>query len=327
MHSTRQGDCSRLLQRREVGNEVNKSLVPKRQARLFAAITMAVCFLGLQAPVAASQQWERGDEWRAEHKRGDKVQFSISGREADFQTCTVSSNDPGFPMRVECKAFKQWGAGSYIVYGKSSIRAMKDAESKTETKKEPAGGTYSKPDNSKSSARKQWDSGDEWRGEFEVGDKIQFSISGRSADYQTCTVVENDPDRVMRVKCDAFKQWDAGTYIVHAKHYVRKKGDEAKRKEPEPAFNQKNPDGKQPPAGLKVGEYACYGVGGRVMIGLGFKVLPGNRYTDLDGRNPGSFSVTGDTIKFRGGHLDGKTGRDLRGHSFAIGAQAECEPY
>ena len=299
---------------------MNKSLVSKRQTRLFAAITMVACLLGLQARVAASGQWERGDEWRAQYKVGDKVQFTVSGRESDFQTCAVGSNDPGAPMRVECKAFKQWSAGSYIVYGKSSIRAMKDADE------------YGKPDDGRTSAQKRWDSGDEWRKEFKVGDKIQFSVSGRSADFQTCTVVENDPGRVMRVKCDAFKQWEAGTYIVHAKDYVRTSSGRAKRKEPEPAFNKDNPGkkdspNKQAPSGLKVGEYACYGSGGRIMIGLGFKVLSGNRYTDLEGRNPGSFSVTGDTVKFRGGHLDGKTGRNLRGHSFTIGAQAECEPY
>jgi hypothetical protein len=35
-------------------------------------------------------------------------------------------------------------------------------------------------------------------------------------------------------------------------------------------------------AGLKTGEYACYGSGGRILMGFGFKVAPGNRYNDLD---------------------------------------------
>jgi hypothetical protein len=298
---------------------------------LFAALASVAVLLVAIPPIMAQDQWDKGDEWRAQYKVGDSVQFSISDRASDFQKCKVSSNEPGVPMRVECDAFKQWMAGSYIVYGKSSIRSMKDAETKTETKKEPASNTNSKLGSKQTSAQKKWDSGDEWRGEFEVGDKIQFSISGRSADFQTCTVVENDPDRVMRVKCDAFKQWEAGSYIVHAKYYVRTKNDGPNRKEPEPAFNKDNPNkgnpNKQAPAGLKVGEYACYGVGGRIMIGLGFKVLPDNRYKDLDGKNSGSFSVVGDTVRFRGGHLDGQTGRNLRGHSFTIGKQAECEPY
>jgi hypothetical protein len=181
MHSTRHDDRSHLLQKRERGSEVNISLVSKRQAPLFAAIAIVAWFLAPQAQGAASGQWERGDEWRAEYKVGDKVQFTVSDREADFQTCTVSSNDPGFPMRVECKAFKQWAAGSYIVYGKSSIRSMKDAESKTETKKGPAANTNSKPGNKQTSAEKKWDHGDEWRGEFEIGDEIQFSKIGRAS--------------------------------------------------------------------------------------------------------------------------------------------------
>ncbi len=78
---------------------------------------------------------------------------------------------------------------------------------------------------------------------------------------------------------------------------------------------------------LKVGEYACYGSGGRIMIGLGFKVLPSNRYTDLDGKESGTFSISGTTVTFSGGHLDGQTGRNLRNYKFTIGAQAECEPF
>jgi hypothetical protein len=78
---------------------------------------------------------------------------------------------------------------------------------------------------------------------------------------------------------------------------------------------------------LKLGEYACYGSGGRIMIGLGFKVLPGNRYTDLDNRESGTFSITGDGVTFHGGHLDGQTGRNLRNYKFTIGAQADCEPF
>lgn len=79
--------------------------------------------------------------------------------------------------------------------------------------------------------------------------------------------------------------------------------------------------------GLKLGEYACYGSGGRILGGLGFIVLPGNRYSDPDGDDVGSYSINGATVAFQGGHLDGQSGRDLRGHNFTIGSQAECEPY
>ncbi len=82
------------------------------------------------------------------------------------------------------------------------------------------------------------------------------------------------------------------------------------------------------PAGLKPGEYACYGSGGRIMIGLGFKVLGGGRYTDLDGKNPGTISVAGGNVRFKGGHLGGQVGRELNAKGgFRIGAQASCEPF
>jgi hypothetical protein len=77
--------------------------------------------------------------------------------------------------------------------------------------------------------------------------------------------------------------------------------------------------------GLKVGEYACFGSGGTILIGLGFKVLAGNRYTDLDGKNAGKFRVDGETVTFTGGHLDGQIGKGLKDYKFTIDS-ASCEP-
>jgi hypothetical protein len=78
--------------------------------------------------------------------------------------------------------------------------------------------------------------------------------------------------------------------------------------------------------GLKLGEYACYGSGGSILIGLGFKVLAGNRYTDLDGKEHGTFSISGDNVTFHGGHLDGQVGTNLRDYKFNIHS-ASCEPF
>ena len=78
--------------------------------------------------------------------------------------------------------------------------------------------------------------------------------------------------------------------------------------------------------GLKIGEYACYGSGGTILIGLGFKVLAGNRYTDLDGKNPGKFAIEGETVTFTGGHLDGQVGKGLKDYKFTIHS-ASCEPF
>ena len=78
--------------------------------------------------------------------------------------------------------------------------------------------------------------------------------------------------------------------------------------------------------GLKLGEYACYGSGGSVLIGLGFKVLAGNKYTDLDGKEHGTFSIADDTVTFHGGHLDGQIGKNLKDYKFTIHS-ASCEPF
>ncbi|HEV2865796.1 MAG TPA: hypothetical protein VGX37_04725 [Allosphingosinicella sp.] len=76
---------------------------------------------------------------------------------------------------------------------------------------------------------------------------------------------------------------------------------------------------------LRTGEYACYGSGGQIMGGLGFRVTGPGRYTDLDGATSGTFSVSGSSVTFRGGHLDGQTGRELTANGFHIGQQATCE--
>jgi hypothetical protein len=70
------------------------------------------------------------------------------------------------------------------------------------------------------------------------------------------------------------------------------------------------------PAGaaeLQAGEYACAGSGGRILIGLGFKLRADGTYTDLGGKSPGRVVYNGSNITFVGGHLDGQVGRNVRG--------------
>lgn len=81
-----------------------------------------------------------------------------------------------------------------------------------------------------------------------------------------------------------------------------------------------------PSGGLKLGEYACYGSGGSILIGLGFKVLDGSRYTDLDNKEHGTYSISADSVTFHGGHLDGQVGTNLKDYKFNIHS-ASCEPF
>jgi hypothetical protein len=66
-------------------------------------------------------------------------------------------------------------------------------------------------------------------------------------------------------------------------------------------------------AGLQAGEYACAGSGGRILMGLGFKLKADGSYTDLDGTTTGRAVFEGSTVRFVGGHLDGQMGRNVRG--------------
>ncbi len=175
---------------------------------------------------------------------------------------------------------------------------------------------------------------DAWRQPYQVGQEVQFSVSERPADMQNCVVTENEPDRVMRVRCEAFKHWAARVYIVYDKGNLGGAATAAKSAQkaaqaaqPAPAARAPEAAAAQPGGSLKVGEYACYGSGGRQMIGLGFRVKNGGRYTDLDGKNEGAVSVAGGAVRFVGGHMGSQSGRMVGQNSFAIGTQARCEPY
>jgi len=80
-------------------------------------------------------------------------------------------------------------------------------------------------------------------------------------------------------------------------------------------------------ADLRLGEYSCIGSGGTILIGLGFRVLPGRKYVSLDNKDGGSYAYdTGSaTITFIGGFLEGFKGEDVRNNQFRIHG-ASCGP-
>jgi hypothetical protein len=103
-----------------------------------------------------------------------------------------------------------------------------------------------------------------------------------------------------------------------------------------PAGKAPSADVKTPPApesretgNLYVGEYACYGAGGRLMAGMGFHLTPGGKYHDLDTARGGTYLYNaGDsTISFKGGFLDGQVGRHVRNTGFALSQTVNCEPW
>jgi len=180
-----------------------------------------------------------------------------------------------------------------------------------------------------------------WWSNYKVGDRVMFSVSERKEDLQPCVVVETHPQSGLRVQCEAFKHWGAGTYIVYHQNNLGGAPDQAQRPTgaagpatapvPAPA-PAPTPPAAPPPAAagtgpLKPGEYACYGSGGTLLIGLGFKLAADGRYTDLEGQNPGRVTVSGGSVIFEGGTLGGKTGRRLDGSRFVLGYATTCEPW
>lgn len=80
---------------------------------------------------------------------------------------------------------------------------------------------------------------------------------------------------------------------------------------------------------LYVGEYACYGTGGRMMTGMGFILLSNGKYYDLDKKRGGSYSYNAQqgTIQFTGGFLSGQKGTGVRQTGFKLSNTVNAEPY
>jgi hypothetical protein len=80
---------------------------------------------------------------------------------------------------------------------------------------------------------------------------------------------------------------------------------------------------------LALGQYACYGTGGRLMAGMGFVLAANGTYADLDGDRGGRWQYDDGaaSIAFSGGFLDGQRGTGASAEGFAISNTVSCEPY
>lgn len=258
------------------------------------------------------------DEWRDAYKVGDRVELQITGDL--WQKCVVTENAPNSVMKGRCEEFVEAPpstyrrAGGIYILSRSDTRKVGERAppvpagqaARTATTRGPGGGLAG---GSKGST-------------FAVGDQVEIEASNH---WVPCVVSENQPGSIMRVRCSPYPALSrvAGEYIVDRDNpaAVRRATGRIGLQPTAPPTPRVVPG----PAGLRVGEYACYGSGGRILFG--FKVLAGNRYADLEGSGSGSFSISGTSVSFRGGSLGGQVGRDLRGHSFTLASKAECEPY
>jgi len=74
-----------------------------------------------------------------------------------------------------------------------------------------------------------------------------------------------------------------------------------------------------------MGEWACYGVGNRLMFG--FTLQRDGSYLDGDQKKAGAYTYNSGaaTIAFRGGPMDGQTGRKASATGFELSRTVSCE--
>lgn len=80
---------------------------------------------------------------------------------------------------------------------------------------------------------------------------------------------------------------------------------------------------------LPMGEWASYGTGGQLLIGLGFILKADGTYTNLEGKEGGKYvhDTAAATVTFKGGFLDGEVGTNVKLSGFKLSNTISCEPY
>lgn len=238
----------------------------------------------------------------AQWKAGDQVELQANGEH--WQKCAVT--DPGDPnrvMRMLCEPYTGAGysRGGGVFTESWNSKAVRRAGSQAST---PAAARVTR---------------------FVVGQKVEIEASQH---WVPCTVQDIQyptTTPLIRVHCTAYPALSRaeGIYPVQDSPETIRPVTGRIGPEPKPAA----PVRAKPTPGnsLRVGEYACYGSGGRILGGLKFNITAPGRYTDAYGV-AGTYAISNSTVRFRGGALDGLVGRELlSNNSFRVGTQAECE--
>ncbi len=81
-------------------------------------------------------------------------------------------------------------------------------------------------------------------------------------------------------------------------------------------------------AGLYLGEYSCYNAGNQMMAGMDFRMMPGGKYTDGDGKRGGTYAykASESAVSFRGGFLDSQKATQVRITGLQLSANVSCKP-
>lgn len=267
-------------------------------------------------------------------RMGERVELNANG--PHWQSCVVV--EPGSlyaVMRLRCEPYSSPGYSRHggIFTESFDSRDVRRAAtpSANDPARTPASGPAGSPARSPAGNPARGPAGapaanaSSWR----IGQAVEMEASGH---WVPCTISDIQEyagaEPLIRVNCTAYPALNrvAGTYIVH--NNVDGLRPATGRIGPAPRPSPPQPPPARRGASLANGEYSCMGVGGRLMIGLGFRVVGPGRTVDLDGGNPGTFTISGGMIRFSGGHLDGQTGRNLnkRGE-FNLGTGASCGPW
>ncbi len=258
-----------------------------------------------------------GQAQTSPYRAGEQVELQASGDH--WQSCVVV--DPGSAssvMRLDCEPYQapgySRGGGIYVeTITSSGVRKVGQTAATTANVAEAGTGARAAGGGEGTNATA-----------YRVGQAVELEASGHWVPCVVSSIQGSAAAPMIRTDCPAYPALSraAGTYIVH---------DVAAGLRPATGQTGPAPRSERPaPAAaaggtLPLGEYACYGSGGQILAGLGFKLTSGGRYSDLDGATSGSYAINGSTITFRGGHLDGQTGREINGKGFRIGLQATCE--
>lgn len=262
---------------------------------------------------------------------GERVELNANG--PHWQSCVVL--EPGSlyaVMRLRCDPYSgpgySRGGGIYTEsFDSRDVRRAGSAPAdgpRGAPASAPANGQAGGPGRNPAGAPTAGTSG------YRVGQAVEMEASGH---WVPCTISDiqdyGGAVQLIRANCPAYPALGrvAGTYIVHNNETGLRPATGRTGPAPRPAAPPPPPPARRG-ATLANGEYACTGAGGRLMIGLGFRVVGPGRTVDLDGGNPGTFTVSGGIIRFRGGHMDGVTGRELNDRGeFNVGTGASCGPW
>jgi hypothetical protein len=297
------------------------------RAALIIMSKQAIGFFAIFVAASTGMAQAQTSPWQI----GDKVELQASGNH--WQKCVVT--DPGDANRVvrlQCEPYEgagySRGGGVYTetITSKGVRRAGAAQAQPTQPiqpiqSNQPTQPVQPVQGRAPAAAKPAPASG----GSYQVGQKVEIEASQH---WVPCTVsdIQNyDNAPLIRVQCPAYPALSRaeGVYIVHNNETGIRPATGKIGPAPQPAAPVRAQPG--PGNSLRVGAYACYGSGGQIMAGLKFNITGPGQYRDAYGA-AGTYSISGGNVSFRGGAMDGMSGRELKSNnSFRLGSRANCE--